>query len=227
MRISADYAKEKFRYFNHLCFGDALPEIKIIINNSRRSLGMFVHPGRSAGNPKSRIRECSLKFSQRFDLDQPIIDDTIIHEMIHFYIWYNDLNDTSTHGHIFRHFMKDINLKHSRNITVTHRCSETELNSDTHHRNNFICISRWKNGSTGLTVCARTKIFEIHRLLLGQPDIIHVTWYWSRNPWFNRYPVSRTAKIYHITSETELNANLATATPCEVAGSVFRPKRLS
>lgn len=223
MRITLQYASQKFQEFNQLIFQGRLPGITIKISNSRRTLGMFVHP-RKSPLPGIRNRgECSLRFSSRLDLPQEDIEDTIIHEMIHYYIWYNRESDSGPHGFLFKKYMNQINLKFNRHITITHKSTSAELNSDTHSRNNYICITHWNKGFRGVTICAKTKIFEIHRIYSSHPDIFKIEWFWSRSPWFNKYPVSRTAKVYSITSIPDFESNLSTATPCEIQGNIFRP----
>lgn len=225
MRITLEFAKTKFEEFNELCFDSQLPPIPICINNSRRALGMFVHPRSWPLRVMRGKGECHLRMSCRLDLPQTEIEDTLIHEMIHYYIWYFKLKDTSTHGRVFRQIMNGINTRFNRNITITHKTSEEELNSDNKNRNNYICVSHWRSGETGITISARTKILDIDRVLRSHPDVSFLEWYWSRNPWFNRYPVSRSAKIYKVESQDKLTHELLSATPCEVTDNKFKPKR--
>ncbi len=223
MKVTFQYALQKFNEYNQLCFDNCLPQIPIRISNSRRALGMFVHPRNYPESAPRGVGECSLRISCRLDLPPNEVDDTIIHEMIHYYIWYEKLKDTSSHGPIFRKIMNQINTRYHRNISISHKCSAEEISSDTYNRNNYICVSRWRNGEVGITICARTKIFEINRIFKTIPDLLSLEWYWSRNPWFNKYPVSRTSKVYKIKPD-ELVTNLSTATPCEIINNIFQPK---
>lgn len=224
MRADIAYIKRKFNEFNDLCFGGELPPLPVRLSNAGRALGLFVHPRvYPAWKPRGR-GECHLRISTRFDLPENEVEDTIIHEMIHYYIWYKKIPDNAPHGNAFRSKMAEINRLHGRRLSVSHRSSAGQLDSDRHHRNNYICVQHWKKGGHTLTVCARTCIFDIHRIMTMQPELESVEWYWSMDPWFNRFPVSRTAKMY-LLSEEDYRSRFATATPCECDGHMLRPVR--
>ena len=49
-----------------------------------------------------------LKISTGFDLSQEELEDVIIHEMIHYYIAWRNIKDSSVHGEVFRGIMVHI-----------------------------------------------------------------------------------------------------------------------
>jgi len=51
------------------------------------------------------------RISTVIDLPEREVEDTILHEMIHYYILSNQMQDTSAHGEIFMRMMKDINVR--------------------------------------------------------------------------------------------------------------------
>lgn len=65
-----------------------------------------------------------LRINTRFDLPEDLLQDTILHEMIHYYIAVNHLRDTSTHGQLFRREMKRINEQGNRHITISYRLTK-------------------------------------------------------------------------------------------------------
>lgn len=222
MRPTLDYVSRKFEEFNTLCFDGELPPLPIRLNNAGRSLGMFVHP-RTWPFWKSRGKgECHMRISTRLDLPEREVEDTIIHEMIHYWIWYRKIRDNGVHGDAFMTKMREINRLHGRRITVSHRSSEEQLATDCHHRNNYICVQHWTGGRLTLTVCARTCIFDIHRAFAAHPQVESLEWFWSMDTWFNRFPVSRTPKAYAL-SPTDFTAHFATATRCICDGIQLRP----
>lgn len=222
MRPDVDFLKARFNQFNTLCFDSLLPDVTIRMSNAARSVGMFIHPrGYPAGKPRDAAM-CHIRISCRLDLPEREIEDIIIHEMIHYWIWFNAISDNGPHGNVFRTKMNEINSRYSRNISIRHKSTEEQLASDHHHRNNYICVQRWQNGDLTLTVCARTCIFNIHRAFAGDPRVQEVRWFWSQNPWFNRFPLSRTPKAYALAS-SEFDTHFANATPCECDGRILRP----
>lgn len=62
----------------------------------------------------------------RIELSEDEIEDTIIHEMIHYYIGYNQLEDTSAHGAIFQQVMNAINEKYGRHLSISHKSSKSQ-----------------------------------------------------------------------------------------------------
>lgn len=222
MRATLQFVRERFKRFNELYFNSELSEIELKLSNAGRSLGLFTHPRKRIGTQPADGKGCSLTLSTRFDLPEEEVEDIILHEMIHCLIWHKGIRDTSPHGPAFRSKMEEINRKHGRNISVTHRSSDEQLASDRHHRNNYICVQNWRDGRRTLTVCARTFIFELHRTLSSHPQISRIEWFWSMDPWFNRYPLSRSAKVYRLEDE-DFSRYFATATPCQCDGHTFRP----
>ena len=146
MRPTLDYVRRKFDEFNALCFNGDLPPIPLRMSNAGRSLGMFVHPRTwPAWKPRGK-GECHMRISTRLDLPEEEVENTIIHEMIHYWIWYKGIRDNGQHGDAFMEKMREINRRHGRKITVRHRSSEEQLATDQHHRNNYICVQHWSDG---------------------------------------------------------------------------------
>lgn len=211
--------QERFDYFNRVIFNGALPQIPITVSNAKRFMGQFSHPTRGKD-----LKRCRISISVRFDVTDTETEDTLIHEMIHFYIWYKDIKDSSTHGQVFLSMMDEINRKFCRKLSVSHRMTKSELDSDTHVKNHYIAMTQWSDGIWRITLCARTRIFELHRLFSGSSKVTKIKWYWSCDPWFNRFPISRTAKGYAI-SEADIKEHVGNATPCVCDGRTFQPAR--
>ena len=73
-----------------------------------------------------------LRINTRFDLPEELIQDTILHEMIHYYIAVNHLRDTSSHGRLFRQEMKRINNEANRHITISYKMDKLLSTQITH-----------------------------------------------------------------------------------------------
>lgn len=222
MRADLQYVKRRFNEFNLRYFNCELPAIGVGISNASSSLGQFVFPRNYPASAPRGVGECRIRISQRFDLPQQDIDDTIAHEMIHYYIWYKKLEDTSAHGPVFRQWMERLNSTGERHITVSHHATREQRESGQKCRSNYICVSRWKNHPLAVTVCARTRIFEIYKIFRSHPDFVSMQWFWSMDPWFSRFPIARSAKIWPLTEEN-FSRYFATAVECECDGDVFRP----
>lgn len=219
MRASLDFLEESYRKFNQECFAWTLPVVPLHISRSRRMLGClrFVR-GRCGGH--ETYRDFSIHISNRLDMPRNVVEDTLIHEMIHLYIVYNGLKDSSAHGPVFRAMMAEINRRHGRNVTVTHMSSAEENASDEARRAHYMCLTTFRTGEKLLTLCARTRIFEFHRRLGMMEEVEAVEWFYSSSPLFNRFPRSRTLKFYRIPED--LIPEIESARKCVCDGTTLR-----
>ena len=134
------YIQQHFDDFNIRFFNGSLPPIPIKLSNARTFLGKVTYVKRrnfsltswlfSSG--ASSVGEWTysnfkLRINTRYDLPEELIQDTILHEMIHYYIAVNHLRDTSTHGQLFRNEMKRINAEGNRHITISYRLTPEQL----------------------------------------------------------------------------------------------------
>lgn len=210
------FIQQTFERFNPLCFEARLPAVPIVLSKARSFLGKMEY--KSMKGFFGRRYSCydyRLKISTSFDLPETEWEDVIIHEMIHYYIAICGIRDSSAHGPRFRQMMDGINARHGRHITISHRLSsrpDTGIADCGKIRKHHVCVTTFKDGNMGITVCAATRISEISRLLPVYYSIDRMEWYESMNPFFNRYPRSRTPRIYKITA-SELSGQLEDALP--------------
>lgn len=229
MTATVEFVKRSFDYFNELCFEGVLPEVPIVLVKARTFLGKMEYRRKRDffGNIISNY-DYRLKISTSFDLPQAELEDIVIHEMIHYYIAYRNIPDSSVHGQTFRRIMQAINTKYSRHITVRHislpgqKGTGVTQGTSAEYRKHYICVSTFPDGKHGLTVCASTKIFELYRLLPRYYKITKMQWYASIDPFFNRFPCSRTPKIYKITEE-DLSEHLKDSIRFRCDGRVLEP----
>lgn len=199
MTPSVEYLEERFDTFNELCFGGALPRIPIKVSNARTFVGRLQYrPVRDWRGRVVRREDFVLRISRRFDLPEAEIEDTLIHEMIHYWIALEGLKDTSTHGQLFRAKMKEINAQYGRHLTISHKTTPEEFDRDTRVRDHWFCVSQLADGRTALTVAAQSRIARIKRAFRWSPTVRSQTWYHSTDPWFNRFPRCRTPKLFPV-----------------------------
>ncbi len=199
MTLSVEYLEERFDTFNELCFGGALPRIPIKVSNARTFVGRLQYrPVRDWRGRVVRREDFVLRISRRFDLPEAEIEDTLIHEMIHYWIALEGLKDLSTHGQLFRAKMKEINAQYGRHLTISHKTTPEEFDRDTRVRDHWFCVSQLADGRTALTVAAQSRIARIKRAFRWSPTVRSQTWYHSTDPWFNRFPRCRTPKLFPV-----------------------------
>lgn len=119
---TVDYIQSCFDEYNVLFFNGTLSPIPIKLSNARTFLGKVTFVKRRKWLFGEWVySNFKLRINTRFDLPEELIQDTILHEMIHYYIAVNHLRDTSTHGQLFRREMKRINEQGNRHITISYR----------------------------------------------------------------------------------------------------------
>lgn len=222
MKPSVEILHRIFREANNTYFKGKLPPVEIRIGRATTTLGKFVH----LKYPKERTPAgCHISISGYFDLPEQELADTLIHEMIHYYIWLFNVPDSSTHGCNFRKIMNAINRDPKRNISVTGNVDRNLFPKKQRAmpREYYLCLTKSFDGRIFITRCAKTRVFEIHRLMEQWDIIDEIKWYFSSDPWFNSFPLSRTASLYKISDE-EIKKYLTVAVELVCDGRVLRPK---
>lgn len=206
-----------FERFRGEIFDKRLPYVDLGVGHAVRQLGCFRHPTRGKD-----LDMCKITLSTKFDLTEREWEDVLIHEMIHFYLWYYDNADPTAHGPNFLRMMQEINLRHGRNITVKHQTDPTRseiVGSGSY----FICLLIHHDEALSIAVCSKSFIFDFEKKISIVSTVKAHKWYWSADNWFSRFPKIRSPKSYKITVE-EFKEHFARATECEIVnGTRFRP----
>ena len=220
MRPTLRYFEEKFDYYNNLCFGGQLPRPLIKLNQRNTSVGRTCI-GHHYVNGQY-VREILLEFSIRYDLPEIEYIDTIVHEMIHYYIELNDIQDDSPHGTMFRSIMKDISKKYGVRITIELNEEDEELIARKTDRARYVCVVEDTDGNTSLAVVIRDKVFQYWDLLRQHPDIVQMNWYISDRAIFERFP-SRIKPVFVKMDAAKIHNYLFGAVELENTGKVIKP----
>ena len=205
------YIENKFREFNHLIFDDKLPILPIQLSNAKTFLGMLVYKKRRTLLGKVEHYDFRLRISIRLDLPENEVEDTIIHEMIHYYINFNGIKDTSAHGKVFRQMINDINLHFRRNITITHKSTPEQKQqlAGTRKRWHVVAVVKFHDGRSGIKVLPRIRqrIVAYRNGVLMNREIKSVDLFITNDPFFNLYPSSSALKV-HILDASEYEPHL-------------------
>lgn len=214
MDISVTYIEERFHHFNELCFDGKLTLPPVRLSSSRRALGQVRFMRRRC--PDGRMEFCHFDFAISGLLAQNMceheVEDTILHEMIHYHILSNQLQDTSAHGVLFRKEMERINNVYHRHITISHHAGEEESRNGvvSDNRLNVVAVLRLHDDCWGMMVVARTRVRQLWNQLERIPEVKQVLWFLSDNPYFNRFPRRSTLK-YHPMKASDLIDKLSGA----------------
>lgn len=221
MTPTLPFLRERFAHFNRLIFAGRLPELPIALCEVTSFVGQYKSKVRVAPDGVREHYDHLLRFSTAFSLTEREIEDTLIHEMIHYFIALNGLQDRSAHGLLFRAMMQAINEAHGRNIGISHRTTRQELDSAraVAKKWHVIAVLRFTSGELGVKVLPRVipKVIDYYRQISAAPNIKAVDLYLHNDGFFNRFPTSVGRRCHAIT-EAELTAHLHGAHTLKVKG---------
>lgn len=203
MTATLPFVQETFDRFNVRCFEGGLPPIPIVLTGAGSFLGKVEFKAkRGLFGLLSSKQDFRMKISTSFDLPAEELEDVVLHEMIHYYILLNDIRDTSAHGRTFRGIMDRINAEYGRHITIRHKSDDLQsfVKRDRPVKYN-VCVTAFRDGRRFITVAASTRISALDRFFSRCRDVVDVRWYETSDPFFSRFPRSRTPKVYGITPE--------------------------
>lgn len=213
MTLTQPYAQQQFDYFNLLIWNGALPPIPLVIVRARSFLGKCCYVRTKSLFSIGQARDFSIRLSGLYDLDERTLQDVIIHEMIHYYIAWSGIKDTSAHGEQFRAIMREINAKYGRNISIRYKKSPNEDHSGNQKQHliktHYVCVSVLSDARTGITVCNESMYPRIRDGLKRCYPIRECRWYVTRDPYFNRFPHSRKPRIYLVKDMSTLMPKLS------------------
>lgn len=229
MIATIEYATQKFGVYNRLIFNNELPVLPFLPSKARTYMGRYECDIRyTVGSPKRYNHR--IRINTVIDLTEEEIDDVLIHEMIHYYISFKGLRDTSTHGQIFRQMMADINARYGRHITISMRRTKAMDNADTRFRQHYICVMTLPDGRRAFTPVTEQSMFRLWTFLPEAFKATEFAWFYSFEPFFNAYrrvsaargPMPR-LRTYPIDSQ-KLEEIIATALRLKYDGKTIMPE---
>lgn len=220
MRPTVEYLQKQFTYLNDQCFEGKLKPIEILLSTASTFLGRFCFNKRNVlGKPV--YSGFHIRISIRYDMEESDIIDTLLHEMIHYYIVSSGIKDTSVHGEVFRKMMNDLNARFGYHLSVSHRAltgsamAEQKAKERKMKREklkpHYIAVAELNDGRVCVMQAASTRVRELNALLRQCFPIKSLQWYGSISPFWNKYPNCITPKLYAI-DKADLEKELQTMT---------------
>lgn len=204
---TVEYITQRFDEYNERFFGGTLPPLPVKLSHAKGFLGKVTFTRKRQGLFRGyRNEDFVLRINVRIGLPEETVEDTILHEMIHYYIAVNQLTDTSTHGKLFRGEMARINREGNRRITISHRLSEAEQAQAHVHKTRAVAVVHFADGKTGVKVVPDQSrhIRYWHRTATRRFAIERIEWMHTDHAYFARFPSSVALRIYLVPDAAEL-----------------------
>ena len=184
---SIDYIQAHFDAYNSRFWGGSLPPVPVKLSHAKGFLGKVTFTRRRQGLFGGyRNEDFVLRINARIYLPEELVQDTILHEMIHYYIAVNQWRDNSSHGELFRREMKRINAEGNRHITISHRLTESQRTQAVRHKTRAVAIVHFEDGKTGIKVVPK-QMRHIRYWNQTAPQrfaISQIEWYYTDDEYF-------------------------------------------
>ena len=221
MIATIPYVEKKFEEYNLQMFAGQLSKLPIELSDAKTFLGKCVYHKRTKADGETEYYDFRLRINTRIDLPEHEIEDTIIHEMIHYFIRWNHMEDSSSHGPIFQHMMNSINEKYGRHVSIRHKGTEEQNEQAIDKRQHWhvVAVVCFKDGKTGIKVLPRVmpSIVNFYDKVGTTKDVISIDLYMSNDIFFNRYPNSSALKVHYV-EKNEVMSHLTDAKILSIKG---------
>ncbi|MDE6190771.1 MAG: SprT-like domain-containing protein [Muribaculum sp.] len=125
MELTVEYLRQRHAYWIErladagIWEADKFKPVELVVRERCKSYFGLFHRKWVKVNVRRRLRDRIIVYRQSADMSVEEIDGTLVHEMIHQYIFQNDLPDTSTHGRLFKDFMQRINEAFPQELKIS------------------------------------------------------------------------------------------------------------
>ena len=222
MLPSREFVTETFNKYNKLIFNSSLPIPRFIITTARSFRGKLVYTIQKIN--KKEYHDFEMRISRNFDLPATEWEDVVIHEMIHLHIAFHKLEDSSSHGPVFRQLMHTINHAHGRHINVSARsdaATSADSQINTAVKAHYICVAKFNDGRLGVAPVAKTRVFQLWDYFTSFPNVVSLKWVGTLDVWFNGFPHVRKPKFF-IVKESVLRPHLKGGVLLQREGNIIK-----
>lgn len=201
MTLTVDLLKEWFVRFNSSYFADAMPVPRLALSKARTRLGsMSCQCHRTLF--KRTYSHFTIRVSTCYDCTEREYQTVLLHEMIHYYITYNGIRDTSAHGREFHRLMNWLNREHGWNITVTSSVRGKALTEPSQTaKSRLVLAMTMCGGERYLSVVSPRYAPVIDRQAQAARQIAQHRWFMSQDSYFSAFPTVRSLRARRVTKE--------------------------
>ncbi len=199
--LTAELLKEWFALFNNCYFGSELPMPRLALSKARTRLGTMSFSWRRTllGVKKTGF---TIRISTYYECSEREFQTVLLHEMIHYYIVFKNLRDTSAHGKTFRSIMQRLNSEHGWNISVSASVRGKKASQAAQQSKSLVVLAlTMTDGTHMMTVVNLRSAPAIDLQASMTPQIASHRWYSTTLPQFSTFPKVRTLRARKVTNE--------------------------
>ncbi len=196
-----DLLQQWFRQFNEAYFDGVLPMPVLLLSKARTQLGSIRYRRR-------RHLFCNgcdnvtIRVSTYYENTEHEFQSVLLHEMIHYYIAYKGIHDTSSHGRKFRELMNWLNKDYGWDIRVrTERQEKTAGTDKTYDDSYLVLAAILVTGEHILSVVNPRYALILDADAKKESHIARHEWYISHSRHFRNFPKVRTLRGVTVSKE--------------------------
>jgi len=122
MEVTEKVLEKKFDECNKIYFNNGLPYPFFSIFCKKKPFAKFTYLKKKKNGENVLVYK-KISVSIYYDFTEEQLRDIIVHEMIHYFIAYNDIKDNKEHGKIFLSIAERLNSEFGLNIEKTRSTS--------------------------------------------------------------------------------------------------------
>lgn len=187
MKVTLDIISEKFDLFNDSYFNSELPRIEFKITKEKRRFGFFEY-SRRYDAWSNRYIEVPIRIgiTSYYDMPEKSLDETLIHEMIHYYIAHKRIKDNNKHGRYFMMYASRISAASGYDITRYGSSEGMTLNNVGSSKEYFIMKFRFR-GNDYFSRISKNRVGTADKIKREFNGVTHVSFYKSNDVKLDRY----------------------------------------
>jgi hypothetical protein len=187
MKVTLDIIREKFDLFNDSYFNSELPRIDFKITKEKRRFGFFEYARRYDAFTHKYIEvPIRIGISSYYDMPEKSFDETLIHEMIHYYIAHKRIKDNNKHGRYFMMYASRISAASGYDITRYGNSSGMALNNDGAKKDYFIMKFKYR-GTQYFSRISRSRVGTSDEIKSAFNGVTNISFYKSNDVKLDRY----------------------------------------
>ena len=201
MKVTKEWLAKNYDKYNNLIFQGSLPKVgsdfDIMVSNARTTLGLF----RCERNRTTMRKSYVIKVSGFYEMTEEEVADTLVHEMIHFFIYYMGVTDDSIHGRTFKRLMDGINKQYGLHVSVTRSMRNHAVSNPPTNLSHTIFVLVMEDGSRFISKVNDKYVDGIRRDIENLNSVDEVWWFRSGDEKFSLWRSHRTLRGYVLSDE--------------------------
>lgn len=206
MTVTAQWLNEWFTVFNRDYFSSRLPRPLLKVSHARTRLGQMTCKCQTKALRTTRT-DFAISVSDYYDMTDLQAKSVLLHEMIHYFIVFNNIRDTSPHGEVFRRMADELNSRYGWQIHVRENTKGWKPREEVPQRqrrqdSEFLILAlTTDDGRYFLSRVSRRYAGKLEQQMAHAPTITSHGWYLSSDTYFSSFTEVRSLRGRRVPAE--------------------------